>query len=82
MHENHSTSGAVSKRKQSTCNFNVILDIFHHKQTGECARDIACVLQIPEMMIHTILKNVQETETKALNLLKHPEMKIHTKAVM
>jgi hypothetical protein len=36
--------------------------------------DIAHVLQIPET-IRTILKSAQEMETKALNLLKHSEVK-------
>jgi hypothetical protein len=37
---------------------------------------MAGALQIPEMTIHTILKSAQEIETKALNLLKHSEVKV------
>jgi hypothetical protein len=33
-------------------------------------------LQNPEMTVDTILKSAKETEMKALNLLKHSEMKI------
>jgi hypothetical protein len=44
--------------------------------------DIACVLQFPETTIHTIFKRAQETETRALNLLKHSMVKITSKRLV
>jgi hypothetical protein len=54
----------------------VELDVMCHKKRGECAADIVCAIQIPEMMIHTIMKGVQETETNAVNFLNHSKVKI------
>jgi hypothetical protein len=45
-------------------------------QRSKHAIDILRALQIPKMMIHIILKSAYKTETKALNLLKHMNVKI------
>jgi hypothetical protein len=76
MSEEHSCSGAISKRKHARYSLDVKLDIISCKQRGEHVIDIAHAFQMPEMAIHTILKSIQEIETKALNLLKHSKMKI------
>jgi hypothetical protein len=62
-------------RKRTSYNLGVKLNVIHRNQRGECTIDIACALQTPET-IHTILKSSQEIETKALNLLRHSEVKI------
>jgi hypothetical protein len=55
-------------------NIHVKLDVTHGKKRGECAIGIAHAIQFPELMIHIILKGVQETETKAVNLLNHSKV--------
>jgi hypothetical protein len=54
----------------------VELTIMCHKKRGEPAADIARAIQIPEMIIHTILKSAQKIETRAVNLLNHSSVKI------
>jgi hypothetical protein len=66
MIEGHSCSGAISVRKCASCNLDLKLDI-HLLQKGDHEITIAHTLQVPEIAVHTILKNAQETETKALN---------------
>jgi hypothetical protein len=76
MSEEHSCSTAICRRKRTSYNINVEFDIMCRKKRGECAIDIAHGIQIPEMMIHTILKSAQEIEPKAVNLLNHSKVKI------
>jgi hypothetical protein len=64
MRKEHSCISAISNRKRTSHYLNVKLNICD-KQWDECATDIAHAIQIHEMMIHTILKSAQETETKA-----------------
>jgi hypothetical protein len=60
----------------------VKFDIIHHKSREQQTTDIACALQIPET-IHTVFNSAQETETGALNLLKHLKVKsTHQKSDM
>jgi hypothetical protein len=54
-------------------NIDVELDVMCCKKRGERA---ARAIQIPEKMIHTIVKGVQETEINAVNLLNHSKVKI------
>jgi hypothetical protein len=54
----------------------VNLDAIHHRKRGERGIVTVCVFPIPEMMIDTILKGAQETETKAVNLLNQAKVKI------
>jgi hypothetical protein len=52
MSAKRSSSSAISKRKCTSYNLDVKLDICC-KQRGEHTIDTACALQIPQMMIHT-----------------------------
>jgi hypothetical protein len=51
------------------------LDVTCCKQRGERSADIARAVQFPGMMIPTIMRGVQETETNAVNLLNHLKVK-------
>jgi hypothetical protein len=53
-------SDAVSKRKHTSYNFDMKWDVSSHKQKGKFVMDSAYILQIPEMTIHTVLKNGRE----------------------
>jgi hypothetical protein len=81
MSEEGGCSDDISKRKHTSYNLDMKLDVNSGKQKGKFAMDIACALQIPLMMIHTILRNADEIETKALNLLKYSKVKITHKGV-
>jgi hypothetical protein len=70
MSEDHSCSSAICRRKRSSYNIHVKLDL------GKRAVDIANAIQSPEMMIHTGLKSAQEIETKAVNVLNYLKVKI------
>jgi hypothetical protein len=47
-----------------------------HSSSGAVSKRKRTTLQIPETMIHTVLKSAQEIETKAPSLLTHSEVKI------
>jgi hypothetical protein len=53
-------------------NIHVELDVKCLKR----AADIAPAFQIPEVMIHTVMKGVQGTETNAVNLSDHSKVNI------
>jgi hypothetical protein len=76
MSEGPSHSIVIRKRKHTSYNIHVKLGTRHCKKRGEHEIHIACVVQIPDMMIHTILKIAHGIETRALNLLKHLNLKI------
>jgi hypothetical protein len=77
-----SASSAISKRKHTSCNLDVKLDVICHKQRGKHGIDIACAVQIPETTIILFFKSEREIETKALNLLKDSKVKITHQKVM
>jgi hypothetical protein len=69
-------SEALLPAGKSITVINVELDMMCCKKRGECVVVISRFIQIPEMMIHTILNSAQEIKTRAVNLLKHTKVKI------
>jgi hypothetical protein len=56
MKKDCSCGSAACKRKGTSYNHDVELDIFCHEQRGKLMIDILCAFQILEITIHTILK--------------------------
>jgi hypothetical protein len=70
MTEGHSCSAAICRRKCNGYNIHVKLEATHREKQGEHGIGVACAVQILDMMIHTILKSAQETQTNAAKTLE------------
>lgn len=65
MSTKHSFSAVISKRKHTSYNLDVKLNVIHCKQRGKHVIHTTHALQIPNVTICTILMSAQEIESKA-----------------
>jgi hypothetical protein len=70
MGEEYRYTAAISRRKDTSYNIHVKLDVMCHKKRGTHVIEIACATQIPDMMIHTTLKRQRKLKQRNYSKVK------------